>query len=144
MTTERTADHTAEPPSPENSGSPAPLVRRIELPDMIAYAGATWDWHRIHYDQGYLDAKKIPAPIVDGQVFGALLAEQAQDWAGDGWRLAAMDFRFANLVFAGESVRCELIVTDRTEEKIVLTGRVVVLGDERAAVSKATVELCRR
>ena len=24
------------------------LERTIELADMVAYAGATWDWHRLH------------------------------------------------------------------------------------------------
>ena len=33
-----------------------PLTRTIGLPDMVAYAGATWDWHRMHYDTGYLTA----------------------------------------------------------------------------------------
>lgn len=120
------------------------LLRRIDLPAMIAYAGATWDWHRTHYDRAYLDAKQLPAPVVDGQVFGALLAEQALTWAGPAWRLSTMDIRFANLVFAGESVRCELAVAERTAERITLTGRVVVVGDGRPAVSRAGAELVRR
>jgi acyl dehydratase len=126
------------------TGQPPPLERRIDLPQMIAYAGATWDWHRIHYDQAYLDSKQLPAPVVDGQVLGALLAEQLLGWAGPAWRLAALDFRFANLVFAGETVRCELEVTDRDERRIAVAGRVVVVEDGRAAVSTASAELVRR
>ena len=31
-----------------------PLERTIGLTDMVAYAGATWDWHKLHYDQAYV------------------------------------------------------------------------------------------
>ena len=54
----------------------------MHLADMVAYAGSTWDWHRLHYDSAWLDAKGIPAPVVDGQMFGALIAQQLQDWFG--------------------------------------------------------------
>ena len=44
--------------------------------------------------------------MVDGQVFGALLAEQLQDHFGPRAVLQSLHFRFKNLVFAGETVRC--------------------------------------
>ena len=56
---------------------------------MVAYAGSTWDWHKLHYDTDYLAAKRVPAPVVDGQVFGALLAEQLLDWLGPARRCCA-------------------------------------------------------
>jgi acyl dehydratase len=125
-------------------GDPTPRQQSFDLADMVAYAGATWDWHRIHYDPAYLTAKQVPAPIVDGQMFGALLASQAAAWAGPGWRLATMEFRFANLVFAGETVRCEQEVVDRHPTGLALTGRVLVVGDERPAVSSARLTLVPR
>jgi acyl dehydratase len=110
-----------------------PLERRIELPDMVAYAGATWDWHKLHYDPEYLAAKKVPAPVVDGQVFGAYLAEQLQDWLGPNARLRTLDFRFKNLVFAGETIRCTATVTSVavTDEGtlIEVEAQVEVVGD---------------
>jgi acyl dehydratase len=119
-----------------------PLQRRIELPDMIAYAGATWDWHRLHYDPEYLASKRVPAPVVDGQVFGALLAEQIQDWLGPSARLRELHFRFKNLVFAGEVVACDSTVTavEATPDGALITfeSTVRVLGDnERVAVAPA-------
>ena len=74
---------------------------------MVAYAGATWDWHRLHYDPAFAGRRAASTgPVVDGQVFGALLAEQLQDWLGPRRVLTALHFRFKNLVFAGETVRC--------------------------------------
>ena len=127
---------------PAVGDSAAPLQRRIELPDMIAYAGATWDWHRLHYDPEYLASKRVPAPVVDGQVFGALLAEQIQDWLGPTARLQDLHFRFKNLVFAGEVVACDSTVTTvaATADGTLVTFESVVhvLGDkERVAVAPA-------
>jgi acyl dehydratase len=122
-------------------GDEAPVLERtIELPDMIAYAGSTWDWHKLHYDSAYLAEKKVPAPVVDGQVFGALLAEQLLDWLGPKAWVSALDFRFKNLVFAGETVRCTATVTgvetDGDHLVITVASQVEVAG-EKARVAAA-------
>jgi acyl dehydratase len=119
-----------------------PLERTITLPDMIAYAGSTWDWHKLHYDADYLAAKRVPAPVVDGQVFGALLAEQLQDWAGPDAQLQSLHFRFKNLVFAGETVRCAATVTEVAETGdgalVTVEATVDVVGEKaRPAVTPA-------
>jgi acyl dehydratase len=126
---------------PVEVGSTAPVLRRrIELVDMVAYAGATWDWHRMHYDPGFVAQKRLPAPVVDGQVFGALLVEQLQDWLGpDAW-VRALSFRFKSLVFAGETVRCESEVVAVDGDEVSLSCRVVAVGpdgSEHVAVAPA-------
>lgn len=94
------------------SGTEVPaLLRTITAADMVAYAGATWDWHRMHHDPTYYEARGFPAAVVDGQLLGALLAEMVQDWLGPRAVLRALHFRFKNLVFAGETVRCHGRVT---------------------------------
>lgn len=125
-------------------GAEVPVLERtIELPDMVAYAGSTWDWHRLHYDTDYLAAKRVPAPVVDGQVFGALLAEQLLDWLGPRAVLRTLHFRFKALVFAGETVRCVATVTavepdpDGAGDVVHVEARVEVVGDGRVAVAPA-------
>lgn len=122
----------------------APVAREqvIGIADMIAYAGATWDWHRLHYDAEYLTEKELPAPVVDGQVFGALIAAQAQDWAGPGWRLAELEFTFRNLAFAGERVRCEAEVVRSGVDGLELRHRVIVV-DDRGEEDRVAVEPAR-
>lgn len=89
-------------------GEPVPVLERRLGPErLVAYAGATWDWHRLHYDHDYIVERGLPGPLVDGQMFGALLAEQAVDWLGPRARVTRMRFRFAAMVFAGETVRVE-------------------------------------
>ena len=122
------------------------LTRTIEQADMVAYAGATWDWHRMHYDPVFLAEKQLDRAVVDGQVFGALLAEQIQDWLGERVVLTKLHFRFRNLVFAGETIKCTATVTaiePAADGRSLLTieSQVVVVGDDpRVAVAPAGAE----
>jgi len=52
------------------------LVRTITLTDMVAYGGATWDSHRLHYDPSFAVSAGMERPVVDGQMLGALFGEQ--------------------------------------------------------------------
>jgi acyl dehydratase len=120
------------------------LERTIELPDMVAYAGATWDWHRLHYDSAWLAERGIERPVVDGQLFGALLAEMVLDWAGPGAELTALSFRFKGFVYAGETVRCTGRVTSEQDGVTALECSVEVVGaDARVAVAPAAAEVRR-
>lgn len=120
------------------------LERTIELADMVAYAGATWDWHRLHYDSAWLSERGLPAPVVDGQLFGALLAEMVLDWAGPEATLTALSFRFKNLVYAGETVRCAGRVASVDGDLTTLDCTVEVVGaGARVAVAPARAEVRR-
>lgn len=119
------------------------LVRTIELTDMIAYAGATWDWHRLHYDPGYLAENHLPAPVVDGQVFGAYLAGQLLDAFGPRTFIRKMSFRFRSMVFAGETITCQATVTsvDVTPKGVVLGVDQQITVGERVVVAPAFAEV---
>ncbi len=125
-----------------------PLTKHIAITDMVAYAGATWDWHKLHYDPAYLAEKKLPAPVVDGQVFGAYLAQAIQDWLGLEAFITELSFQFASMVFAGQTVRCEGSVSAATAESIKLDLRVVVIdesGNEKSvAVAPASAAVVKR
>ncbi|WP_433382820.1 MaoC family dehydratase [Actinoplanes sp. CA-142083] len=115
-----------------------PLVRTIELPDMVAYAGATWDWHRLHYDSAYLAGRGLDRPVVDGQVFGAYLAIALRGWFGPEAVVTALSFRFKNLVFAGETIRCVGVPARMDAGIAEVDLRVEVVGDGRVAVAPAS------
>src|SRR5690606_8167125 len=84
-------------------------------------------------------AKGFPGPVVDGQVFGALLVEQLQDWLGPYSFVSKLDFTFKSPVFAGETIRCEGTVTEVGEDRLVVKQRVVVV-DADGQVSRVAVE----
>ena len=123
------------------------LTRTIEQADMVAYGGATWDWHKLHYDHDYLAAKQLDRAVVDGQVFGALIAESIQDWLGARATIKKLHFRFKNLVFAGETVKVRGSVTAMEPQpdgrlKLTIESEVLVLGeDKRTAVAPAGAEV---
>lgn len=125
-----------------------PLVRTIELVDMVAYAGATWDWYRSHYDAAFAAAQQLPAPLVDGQMLGALLAEAAQDAFGPRARLRRLAFRFRSMVFAGDTVTCTgriESVTGGPEGRVLEIAHEVRCGDRVAvAPASSTVVLLER
>ncbi|OLT37670.1 hypothetical protein BJF79_29165 [Actinomadura sp. CNU-125] len=119
-----------------------PLERTIGLPDMIAYAGATWDWYRLHYDPEFARTAGLPGPVVDGQVFGALLVEQIQDWLGPRCFVHRLGFAFKAPVFAGETVRCEGTVAAAGDGFLDLDLRVIVPGAaDRVAVAPASARV---
>lgn len=118
-----------------------PLERTITLIDMVAYAGATWDWYGLHFDPAFVAAAKVPGPVVDGQVFGALFVELLQDELGPQSFVRELSFTFRNLMFAGETVRCEATVAEVHDDRMVVDLSATILashyGPERPASSPA-------
>ena len=109
--------------------------------DLVAYGAATWDWHRLHYDADFARSMGLPAPIVDGQQFGAMFAKQAMRWAGPRAFLAAMDLRMKSMAFAGDTVSGEAHVaavepgdghdTVVLEQRLLKAGKVVAEATTR-------------
>ncbi len=114
------------------------LTKHCTLTSMIAYAGATWDWHRLHYDHEYLASKGLKAPVVDGQVFGAYVVQAIQDWLGESAFISELDFRFAGLVFAEEFVKVSGEVTEVSGSGLSLSLKIDVV-DANGAVARPAV-----
>ncbi len=87
------------------------LEKKIRLPNMMAYAAATSDFARIHYDAHYAQSQGLPAPVVDGQMLGAFLAQLVQDWAGPRSFLHSLTFRNSGLALPGDVLTCGGSVT---------------------------------
>jgi acyl dehydratase len=105
------------------------LVRTPTLTDLVAYGAATWDWHRLHYDTAYATAAGLGGPIVDGQLWGALMALHVLDWAGPTARLERLALRYRGVVTAGETVTLrawagasDITHEVRAGERLVATG----------------------
>ena len=116
------------------------LERTITLVDMVSYAGATWDWHRLHYDAGFVSDRGLPGPLVDGQMLGALMAKQLTDALGPRSFIRALGFRLRAMVFAGDAVRVEAEVASVEEDGISVAQQVLV-GDRLAAEGTARVRV---
>ena len=88
-----------------------PLHKEIDAAHMMAYGAATWDFIRMHYDADHAREMGFPGPFVDGQMMGAFLAQQVQDWAGAGAFLRKLGFRNRVMAFPGDSLVCRGMVT---------------------------------
>ncbi len=88
-----------------------PLKKEINLPRMMAYGAATWDFIRIHYDADYVRELGFKGPFVDGQMMGGFLAQHVQDWAGADAFLRKLGFRNRVMVYPGDVISCHGVVT---------------------------------
>lgn len=117
------------------------LTKHCTLTSMIAYAGATWDWHRLHYDHEYLKSKGLSAPVVDGQVFGAYVVQAIQDWLGESAFISELDFRYAGLVFAEERIQVSGEVTEVTSAGVSLSLKIDVVEASGAVLRPAVTPI---
>ncbi len=117
------------------------LTKHCTLTSMIAYAGATWDWHRLHYDHDYLKSKGLSAPVVDGQVFGAYVVQAIQDWLGESAFISELDFRYAGLVFAEEHVQVSGEITAVDGSEVSLSLNIHVIGANGAVLRPAVTPI---
>jgi len=115
-----------------------PLTVTIDLARMVAYAAASWDWFPTHYDVVAAAAAQLPRPVVDGQMFGALLARHALLGARDA-RVLRLSFRLQAMVFAGETVTVEGAIQTITGNRVVLQQRITCR--DRVVVTGAITEL---
>ena len=100
----------------------SPLHKQIDLPHMMAYGAATWDFIRVHYDADYVRDLGFPGAFVDGQMLGAFLAQHVQDWAGPGAFLRKLGFRNRIMVYPGDSLVCRGVVTGLYREGDAIDG----------------------
>jgi acyl dehydratase len=125
-------------------GQRGPVLERTwHLPDLVAYGGATWDWHRLHYDAAYAAARGLPGPVVDGQAFGAILAEALMDWLGPRAFIRKLGFRMSGMVFAGQTFRCESeveAICEERERSVVTIAQRILVGD-RLVIGPAHAEV---
>lgn len=116
------------------------LVRTITQREMVAYAGATWDWHRLHYDAGYARRIGMAGPVVDGQMLGALLTLHAlQLGLGPALRLTRLWYRNQAPVLAGDTVRVRSTAGDPDRSGVVTVDQEITV-DATVVVGPAGVE----
>jgi acyl dehydratase len=110
--------------------------------DLMMYGAATWDWHRLHYDDGFARDMGLPAPVLDGQIYGALFAKQAISWLGPKAFIRRLKFRMRAMAFPGDTLRLEGRVSEVRAEAdgaVAVLHQQVMKGDE--IVAEATTEV---
>lgn len=107
-------------------GDTLPVIEiDVTLTVLVMYAGATWDFHRYHYDAAYNAERNIKAPFLDGQMAGAYLSRQLMQWGGPDAFVRRLNYRMRNMVYQ--------------DDRIILSGEVTGIGKELGV----DVALCR-
>ncbi|MDP6342126.1 MAG: MaoC family dehydratase [Alphaproteobacteria bacterium] len=116
--------------------------RRFSAVDLVMYGAATWDWHRLHYDAVFAEEMKLPGPIIDGQMYGALFAKQAMDWLGAKAFVRKLDFRMRAMAFAGDALAAEgEVVETRAEDGHAVVVLAQRLRNGEQLIAEATTEV---
>ncbi|MEQ9639820.1 MAG: MaoC/PaaZ C-terminal domain-containing protein [Alphaproteobacteria bacterium] len=123
------------------AGDTLPELTRHVTPDlMMAYGAATWDWHRMHYDQAYAHRIGLPDPVLDGQSQGAFFAMQAMDWAGPQGFVTGLSFRMRAMVFPGDSFVVSGTV-ESVEDGVATLTQELKVGDRLCGTATTTVRI---
>jgi acyl dehydratase len=99
------------------------LHRKIDLPTLVRYAGASGDYNPIHYDESYASAAGLDSVIGHGMLAMALVSEVVTDWAGDSGLVRELAVRFASPYRLGDVLTVAGEVTGRSVDD---EGRVSV------------------
>ena len=121
----------------------------VSLTSLVMYAGATWDFHRYHYDPEFVATLGMPAPFMDGQMVGALMTRQLMQWGGADAFVRKLSYRQRGTVYTGDRI----VLRGTVSEKGVDQGRALAScalsvtktdGTEIVRDATASVELGRR
>lgn len=93
-----------------------PYCIRPSTIQLFRFSAATWNAHRIHYDQEYARSEGYPNVLVQSHLHGCFLSNAVMEWIGEKATLRA--FRWENRKLA--------VVGDY----LTVTGRVTAIKDE--------------
>ncbi len=130
--------------APRPGDAMPPLERHITTATIMSYGAATWDWHRMHYDDAYAREQGLPGVVLDGQAFGAYLAMAVTGWLGPRAFVRKLSFRMRAMVRPGDTIRCVGEVTAVHREDgadIVTLAQRLMVGDRLAADGTTEVRL---
>jgi acyl dehydratase len=116
------------------------LEKTFTTVDLFAYGAATWDWHRMHYDAELARSKGFAAPVIDGQMYGAVFASVAMKWAGPRAFMTKMSLKMKSMAFAGDTLRAEGSVTAVNGSVVVIAQR-LLNGDRLVAECTSSLSL---
>lgn len=115
-------------------GTRVRVTRTFTQEDLEAFGALTRDFNPVHYEPRWVARKGYRAPICHGLLVGSMLCEPGGQW---GWLATTMSFRFRGPVYVGDTITCELTITEfdarcRARGECVLTnqhGEVVLTAE---------------
>lgn len=97
-------------------GEITPLLKHPTPRQLVMYAGASGDYHEIHYNKEFALERGLPDIIVHGQLSCHFLGQLMTDWIGDEGMLKKLSCSYRGMNFPGEDLICRGKVTRKYVE----------------------------
>ncbi|MCK5203209.1 MAG: MaoC family dehydratase [Desulfobacterales bacterium] len=111
------------------------VSRTFTEQDVIQFADISRDYNPVHCDERFTKVKNF-----DGRIgHGLLIACQITEIGGQiGWLASGMTFKFKKPVYFGDTIKCDLTITD-LDEKGFAKAEVVFTNEDNITVLEAVV-----
>lgn len=90
-----------------------PLVKHPTTRQLVMWAGASGDYHEIHYDKDFAQNKGLPGVVVQGQLACSFLGQLMTDWIGEEGNLRKLSCSYKGMNFPGEPLVCRGKVNEK-------------------------------
>ena len=90
-----------------------PLVKRPTKEQLVRWAGATNDFHPIHYDKDYAQGRGLPEVIVHGLLKYQFLVQLLTDWIGVNGTVKNISCQYRGVDFPGDTLTCKGTVVNK-------------------------------
>jgi 3-hydroxybutyryl-CoA dehydratase len=111
------------------------VSRMFTEQDVIQFADISRDYNPVHCDERFAKVKNFNGRICHG----LLIASQVTEIGGQmGWLASGMTFKYRKPVYFGDTIRCDLTVTE-LDEKGFIKGEAVFRNEHDITVLEAVV-----
>ncbi len=100
----------------DEGGDIPPLVKHPTPRQLVMWAGASGDYHEIHYNKEFALSRGLPDIIVHGQLACCFLGQLITDWIGEEGVLKKLSCSYRGMNFPGEDLICQGKVTGKYVE----------------------------
>ncbi len=125
-----------------------PLLKHPTPRQLVMYAGASGDYHEIHYNKEFALKRGLPGIIIHGQLSCHFLGQLITDWIGDEGMLKKLSCSYRGMNFPDEDLTCRGKVTRKyvedTEHYVECNIWAENPKGEKTALGSATVTLPTR
>jgi len=92
----------------------APLEKApVDRVQLVKYAGASGDFNRIHYDDGFAREGGYPSVFAHGMLIMAFLGQLVSEFAGGPGGIVKLGCRFRAITWPGDVITCRGRVTHK-------------------------------
>lgn len=118
------------------SGDRFIVPRTITRQDIVDFAKITKDYNPVHFDDRFAKVKNFAEKISHGLLAASLVTEIGGQI---GWLATEMNFKFKKPVYAGDTICCELVVTD-IDDTGMACAKAVITNKDSTIVLKAVLK----